>query len=63
MSTTVEEDDLRTPSHFWEGGPPRAATAGAAKEGQVAERALVVFLLGLFVVCGDWVALAALFGR
>jgi hypothetical protein len=42
MANTVEDDNIRPPPHYWEGGPQQVVTSDTARQGPKGPRVLVV---------------------
>jgi hypothetical protein len=50
MQNTVEDDNIRPPPHYREGGPPQVLTADTARQGPRGSRVLVILVCGLVAV-------------
>lgn len=59
----IEDDNIRTPPRYHEGGPPQVVTADTARQGPPGWRVLIVLLASLFAVGVGWLALAATYGH
>lgn len=61
--TTVEEDNIRPPPHYREGGPPQVVTADTVRQGPSGWRVLIV-LVGSLIAAGIvWVAIGLMYGH
>ena len=63
MATKVEDDNIRPPPHYNEGGPPQVVTADTARQGPSGWRVLIVLLGGLIAACIAWVAIGLLYSH
>jgi hypothetical protein len=63
MNTTIEEDDIRTPPHYREGGPPQIVTGDTVRQGPLGRRVLAVLLLSLLGAGVVGLALVVVFGH
>ena len=50
QNTTVEDDDIRPPPHYREGGPPQIVTADTARQGPKGSRVLVILVCSLIAI-------------
>jgi hypothetical protein len=62
MASTVEEDNVRPPPHYREGGPPQVVTADTARQGPSGRRVLIVLLASLVVAGLVWAAISLFYG-
>jgi hypothetical protein len=50
LETTVEEDNIRPPPHYHEGGPPQIITADTARQGPRGPRVLAILVCSLIAI-------------
>jgi hypothetical protein len=49
-NTTVEDDHIRPPPHYREGGPPQVITADTARQGPKGTRVLAILVCSLVAI-------------
>jgi hypothetical protein len=50
MANTVENDNIRPPPHYREGGPPQIVTSDTARQGPKGSRVLVMLVCSLIAI-------------
>ena len=50
MGNTIEDDNIRPPPHYHEGGPPQIVTSDTARQGPKGSRILVILVCSLIAV-------------
>ena len=58
MAGEIEDDNIRPPPHYHEGGPPQVLTADTARQGPKGYRVLWVLLGSLALVIVAWLIVA-----
>jgi hypothetical protein len=61
--STVEDDNIRQPPHYREGGPAQVVTADTARQGPSGWRVLIVLVVSLIVAGVAWGAIGLLYGQ
>lgn len=60
MAGEIEDDNIRPPPHYREGGPPQVLTADTARQGPKGYRVLWVLLGSLALAVVAWVVVVYL---
>ena len=63
MASTVEDDNIRPPPHYREGGPPQVITADTARQGPPGWRVLIVLVGSLIAAAIAWAVIAIYYGH
>lgn len=50
MANTVEDDNIRPPPHYREGGPQQVVTSDTARQGPKGPRVLVILVCSLIAI-------------
>ena len=59
----VEEDNIKPPPHYREGGPPQVITADTARQGPKGVRVLVVLAVSLILALVVFAALSGIWQK
>jgi hypothetical protein len=63
MAGATEDDNIRQPPHYREGGPPQVVTADTARQGPSGWRVLIVLVVGLIAAGIAWVVFGQFYGH
>jgi hypothetical protein len=61
MANEIEDDDIRPPPHYREGGPAQVITADTARQAPSGRRVLLMLLASLFAVAVAWAGIDLFF--
>jgi hypothetical protein len=54
MAHEIEDDNIRPPPHYYDGGPPQVLTPDTARQGPRGYRVLAVLLCALVLAAVAW---------